>query len=312
MGSFPQIADWNEDGKKDLLVGDTNGKLTLFINVGENDAPVLEDRGVIKEDSDDLAIGARLCVEIVDWNNDGKKDLIAGTDRGKVYFIKNIGTNEEPVFSSTDRYSLMVGTSFIYHLYTSPQVYDMNNDGKKDLIVGTLGGYRHGLYLYKNVGTDSEPVFETAEKLLSDENDFESKMFLRFDICDWNEDGYPDIVMGESEGYITVYLNKGPSTPVEDPTLPGSFSLLQNYPNPFNPVTTIKFRTVHPANVNLTIYNSKGQYVKKLVSTYLPGGEYRFKWDGRNETGKNVASGVYFYRLDAGEIKMTRKMILIR
>lgn len=84
MGAFPQIADWNEDGKKDLLVGDTNGNITLFTNTGSNSNPVLSKTGFIQAGGTTLDVGVRATPVVVDWDNDGKKDLLSGNSNGYV------------------------------------------------------------------------------------------------------------------------------------------------------------------------------------------------------------------------------------
>ncbi|MFC1563564.1 S8 family serine peptidase [candidate division KSB1 bacterium] len=94
--------------------------------------------------------------------------------------------------------------------------------------------------------------------------------------------------------------------------LPDRFHLGLNYPNPFNPETNINFNLPAPADVILQIYNIKGQLVKTLVSGMVPAGTHIVKWDGTNSTGVNVASGVYIYRIKAGNYFKARKMILIR
>ncbi len=100
---------------------------------------------------------------------------------------------------------------------------------------------------------------------------------------------------------------------VEDgPGLPGAYKLYQNYPNPFNPVTTIQFDLRHAARVELVIYNLLGQEVATLIRGYRQPGSYVKVWEGRNHSGQPVASGVYFYRLVAGDYVKTRKMILLR
>ncbi len=96
-----------------------------------------------------------------------------------------------------------------------------------------------------------------------------------------------------------------PSTPV----------LAQNYPNPFNPSTFISF-TIPPSyansNVELTIYDVQGQRVQTLVKNTMPAGNFVARWDGRNEKGTAVASGVYFYKLNAGDVSATKRMIMIK
>ena len=95
--------------------------------------------------------------------------------------------------------------------------------------------------------------------------------------------------------------------------LPLANSLSQNYPNPFNPETTIRYDLSSGAVVSLTIYNIAGQVVRKLVDgESLAAGQYQAVWDGRNESGASVASGMYFYLLHAGDYVAKRKMVLLR
>ena len=96
-------------------------------------------------------------------------------------------------------------------------------------------------------------------------------------------------------------------------TLPGHFTLSQNYPNPFNPETTIRYRVHKPGHVKLTVYNILGQCVKVLVDGYIADiSEKRVIWDGTNEHGMPVASGMYFYRIEQGHYAKAFRMILMR
>jgi len=94
--------------------------------------------------------------------------------------------------------------------------------------------------------------------------------------------------------------------------IPDKFSLLQNYPNPFNPTTIVQFKIPQPAKVSLTIYNILGQLVRILVDEEKPTGIYQSVWDGKDAEGKDVASGIYFYRLQTGEYDEVRKMTLVK
>ena len=87
----------------------------------------------------------------------------------------------------------------------------------------------------------------------------------------------------------------------------------ENYPNPFNPITTIKFTTENiEKNTELIIYNIKGQKVKILVNEKLDTGKHSVIWNGTDDNGKNVSSGVYFYSLNSGRYTSTKKMILMK
>ena len=89
-------------------------------------------------------------------------------------------------------------------------------------------------------------------------------------------------------------------------------TLEQNYPNPFNPSTTIAFTLAAPAVTRLDIYDVKGALVSTLVRGHRPAGRSEVKWNGTNTVGQPVASGIYFYRLVAGAVIETRRMVLLK
>jgi flagellar hook assembly protein FlgD len=94
--------------------------------------------------------------------------------------------------------------------------------------------------------------------------------------------------------------------------LPTSFGLSQNYPNPFNPETNIDFALPKASNVELTIFNVLGQKVVTLINEKMDAGTYRETWRGTSESGTQVASGIYFYRLTAGDYVTTKKMMMLK
>ncbi len=94
--------------------------------------------------------------------------------------------------------------------------------------------------------------------------------------------------------------------------LPNQFGLSQNYPNPFNPATTIEYSLPGRSRVNLSVYNVMGQLVQTLINGEQSAGSYKIEWDGTAMSGSRAATGVYFYRLQAGEHVETRKMLLLR
>jgi flagellar hook assembly protein FlgD len=88
--------------------------------------------------------------------------------------------------------------------------------------------------------------------------------------------------------------------------------LFGNYPNPFNPSTTISYQLSTDSDVTLIIYNIKGQKVKTLVNETLPAGRYSVVWNGKDNNSKQTSSGIYFYKLSAGNFQQTRKMLLLK
>lgn len=94
--------------------------------------------------------------------------------------------------------------------------------------------------------------------------------------------------------------------------LPTEFSLGDNYPNPFNPTTTINFALPEDASVTLEVYDTMGRRIATLMSSQLAAGRYEAQWNGRNEAGAPVASGIYLYRIKAGSFTETKTMLLMK
>ncbi len=91
-----------------------------------------------------------------------------------------------------------------------------------------------------------------------------------------------------------------------------NFYLEQNYPNPFNPATKIRFSIPEKSNTKLIVYNISGQVVKKLMNSILAPGTYNVSWNGRDEVGAMVSSGVYIYTLFSGSSVQSKKMFLVK
>ena len=115
---------------------------------------------------------------------------------------------------------------------------------------------------------------------------------------------------------LVVTMTMPVITSVEDyadnSSIPKTFALNQNYPNPFNPATTVSYQLPKNENVVLDIYNITGQLIKSLVNEPKNAGNYRIQWNGTNESGQRVATGIYIYHLKAGSYEKTRKMVLLK
>lgn len=119
--------------------------------------------------------------------------------------------------------------------------------------------------------------------------------------------GYPLVGISGTEGH-------------DQAAVPGAFQLYQNYPNPFNPTTIIKYDLPKPSTVKLEIFNILGERIITLVNSELIMAGYRqVVWNGRNESGNQVSSGIYFYRVEikpvsdpGNSIRFIKKMILIK
>lgn len=97
------------------------------------------------------------------------------------------------------------------------------------------------------------------------------------------------------------------------PTVPGRSALHQNVPNPFNPVTAIRFDLAHDSHVKIKIYDLAGRRVRTLLDRPMRAGwNHQVLWHGIDDRGSQVASGIYFYRMEAAGYTSTRKLVLIR
>ena len=131
---------------------------------------------------------------------------------------------------------------------------------------------------------------------------------IRFDPVEGREAIFELRDVQLNEGMIPVrYVSMD-----EVPQTPRVYRLSQNYPNPFNPETAISFDLPEQSIVGLRIYNAVGQQIRTLMDGSREAGAYTVVWEGRDDLGLDVASGIYFYRLKAGDFQKTRKMLLVR
>ncbi|MDI6751739.1 MAG: VCBS repeat-containing protein [bacterium] len=196
----PYPCDWNNDYKKDLIVGDAYGYIWVFINSGTDDAPIFN-KGTyaVKSGNVPINIGYNATPCVIDYNNDGKKDLLIGDRYGDIRLFSNINTDEAPIFSEPTTILTNVGNS------SSPFVIDYNKDGKKDLLVGVQDGT---IWLFINQGTDKNPSFSSGKRLkLSNGQDINVGGCAAPSLCDWDKNSSLDIVAGRENGHISLYLS---------------------------------------------------------------------------------------------------------
>jgi hypothetical protein len=122
---------------------------------------------------------------------------------------------------------------------------------------------------------------------------------------------------GEPNGgtlmYASIDIDFGPFVGANNnTTTPVTASLMQNYPNPFNPTTEIAYELKADQPVNLQIFNAKGQLVKTLVDEVQTAGTKTVTWNGTDDNGNSVTSGVYFYKMKSSTFESARKMILMK
>ena len=257
-------------------------------------------------------------ISICDVNKDKAPELIFGTESGQLHVFTTEGDSLH---------------NFPVHLdgkiSVSSVFADFNNDDRPEIVSASDSGI---LYILNSDGTNynnSPAVFAPG---------------ISGSPCiyDLDDDGDLEVIIGGTDGLNIIDVNgiknkmrfwntfmadnhrtgnfvfKLMTTSIEEPeVIPTTNQLLQNYPNPFNPTTTIEYTISASGKVVLAVYNILGQHIRTLFQGYQSVGMHKFIWDGTDNAGKRVVSGVYFYKLtiegENGQLNSyIRKMLLVR
>jgi len=216
MGCFPRVVYWNADepnNLKDLLVGQADGTVKIFLNTGTDENPTFDGGTLVQWGQpgakQNINVGGRATPTVVDWNSDGKKDLVVGALDGKINIFLNGGTDTAPDFF-TRTWAQADGSSLVVPSQrSSPVILDLDGDGKKDILTGNTNGE---LLFYSNVATDIGPAFSGYVRV--DSNgvpiDLSGTPRSRPFVCDWTGDGYLDVLIGAGDGKVHLYRNIPP------------------------------------------------------------------------------------------------------
>ncbi|MBU1487700.1 VCBS repeat-containing protein [bacterium] len=204
--STPALADIDGDGQKDLIGGEVRGQIFLYPNVSLGKEPSFLAKKQIPKSKGPLDVGRWAAVCVVDADYDGKKDIISGCEEGDIYFFKNSGTKDAPLFGEgvrlkAKRKNLDVGR------YSTPMGIDFDRDGRLDLLVGN---YEGDIFLYSGQGSrENFPTFSQGELLKAEYGDIDVGLFSSPFMADLNGDKKDDLLVGDIGGYANLFLNKG-------------------------------------------------------------------------------------------------------
>lgn len=216
-----RTVDWNNDGRPDLIAGDTDGFVWYFRNTTDRLFPVFDTGQKINAGGQPICMmssGGHARPDIVDWNNDGKKDLVVADGSGWITLFLNTGTDSEPAFAAGTR--LYAGGQPIDSpgSRSSVLVCDWNNDGKKDVVQADDDTSSGGYYWYKNIGTDSAPVLAARAKITFGGKSVTYTRPNLGSFVDWDGDGKKDFIGCNFENNVRFYKNIGTGAPNQVPT----------------------------------------------------------------------------------------------
>lgn len=295
--------DWNEDGLLDIIVGDRNGYVNYFRRTSDADVTMTEEPDVTANGTT-IDVGYNSAPVVVDWNEDGLHDLLLGqqnTSPGSIRLYLNSGTPGSPTFTT---YSyVQSGGSNISHYRCCPQVHDMNGDGKKDLLAAENNGY---IYYYENVGTNASPEFSGYQRLQSEGSDIDLYYGARIWVDDWDEDGFPDILASDYDGYVYQYLayptgvSEGHSASV-----PGSFEMDLAGTNPSTGPVRLSIDLRRRGSLEIAVFSMDGRRVYGEMREGCRTGSHLLELDL-----SRFGPGVYMVSCRVGRQTLTKKVVL--
>ncbi|MFO7639554.1 MAG: FG-GAP-like repeat-containing protein [bacterium] len=294
--------DWNSDGIMDIISGDRSGYFNVFIRDSLGEMTAHKQYQLLGGTIWD--VGSNSQPAVMDWNNDGKKDIIIGNESYQVRLYLNQASDTWPLFQD---YQLVEADGRAIYFYRSnPFVFDLDGDGLEDLLVGENNGWIH---FYRNIGEAGAPEFAAGETLkLEDGTPIRYTLGnvygSRVGFGDWNNDGVPDFLLGTYEGHVALYLGVE-EVGVEEGRQP-AVGRFEAGPVPGRPV---RFSLALNRPGQLELFDATGRVVRRFAAA---AGETELAWDGNGEDGRRLAAGAYFARLSVGDESRTARLVLTR
>ena len=143
-----------------------------------------------------------------------------------------------------------------------------------------------------------------------DDIDFTNQMRFRFRITDYNNNSCLEGLVDDV--YLTFVGCSGTDDVAEQDLLPRDFTVQPSRPNPMRQSTSLRFALPAPAAVRVDVFDASGRLVRNIFEAAMPAGYHAIDWDGRDTDGRQVSSGVYWYRVNAGDEAQTRKLLVVR
>jgi hypothetical protein len=310
------IGDLDNDGTKEIIVCNMDGKIYAWNHDGTE--ALGGSGGVFATLPEESRAQPALC----QLDGDPELEVVVSCMDGGVYAFNHDGTG----FTQPDGLLAMLDATD--SISASPIVVDVDGDSDMEILVGARNGNFYGVHHdgSRIAGLPIptfQSIFSTAAAADIDADGDVDVAFASYDqtvnVLDFTGASTPAAyewaTYGANNWRTSVYGEPGPWQTGVDPVLSGSsiaFSLAQNSPNPFLSGTSISFTLPSDQRVTLRVFNVAGRLVRTLVDGPAGAGRGSVEWDGRDQNGLRLSSGVYFYRLENGERALTRKGVMLR
>ena len=252
-------------------------------------------------------------VSVADIDDNGSMDLLFAGEDGYLYAWDPIA-NLEP-----DGWPIELGAPGI----SEPIVVDMDNDGDLEVMCVSSSNevhfYHHTGTYYDNFPYISQDSIFSIPAVGDLDNDGDNEIIVGtlsdlrvIDIAQQSGHRYTwSSYRGNNhrDGYFDISFA---STSLSEEITPSEYVLNDNYPNPFNPITRFSYSLPKNTEVKITIHDINGRIVRTLLNETQDVGNKLITWNARNETGVPVATGIYFYKIEAGDFRQTKKMVLLK
>lgn len=341
------ITDLDQDGRKEMLISHMGSFIYVFENTGDNSyTEVFQDTvpsAISRVATGDFDSDGKL--EFVTSNSEGSvfvyENIVVGVDSFAITWTGNVPTRTAYAVAAANdmdqdgKPEFVIGGSHPAgggrrHVFTVFEAIGNDNyesvwldssltSGLLDLNCVACGDVdgdsidemlfsvdEEGIFLYKCTGPDS------YERIWEWHTIYGIGAVLIYDL---NQNGYGELVVS-TPGGTWIFEKEGEGVEGPKPQLSvTTFQLLQNQPNPFSQVTNIRYQLADgtfPVHIALRVYDLSGRLIRTLVDEHKQAGYYSVCWDGKNEIGREVSAGVYFYRLEAADFTATKKTVVLR